>query len=283
MNYFDYIEEAPHGTPDFPLAYYYVDENHVNYEMPFHWHRELEISYILKGSYTFYLNEKVITAKEGDVVFIAPGIIHGGKPDNCVYECVVFNPNPFLPSMEACKKHITDLISSDTWIDPVFPAGHPVCEVTRQLMEAIRMPSEIIELNILTQMYHWFMTIHETESYTKIEQNAIPDAQKMQVLKPVLTYIDEHYMQPITLEELAGLADMSVSHFCRYFKSLIHKSPIDYLIYYRVERACYLFATTQMTLMEVMYQCGFNDSSYFIHIFKKHKGITPKKYKKQYQ
>ncbi len=283
MNYFDFMEKKTRGTPDFPLAYYYVDETHPNYEMPFHWHRELEISYILKGSYTFYLNDDVIVAKEGDVVFIESGVIHGGKPDNCIYECIVFNPVPFLPNIESCKKVISNLISPETHIHPYFQSGtHPLCGDTEQLMNTIKTHSEALHLNILVALYRWFYTIYDTESYTLIKKQDIPDEKKMSVLRPVFEYIDKHYMNQITLEQLAVLADMSVSHFVRYFKSLIHKTPIEYLIYYRLERACYFLASGQNSITEIVYMCGFNDISYFISTFKKYKGMTPKQYRKQY-
>jgi AraC-like DNA-binding protein len=58
---------------------------------------------------------------------------------------------------------------------------------------------------------------------------------------------------------------------------------MDYLSYYRVERACHLLAATSVTVTETAYRCGFNDSSYFVKIFKKYKGTTPRQYRKQFQ
>ncbi len=284
MNFLDYIEKKTHGTPDFPLAYYYVDETHPNYEMPFHWHRELEISYIISGSYTFYLNDDVITAHPGDVVFIESGVIHGGKPDNCIYECIVFNPKPLLPNIEACKKSVYSLINSDTHIHPLFLSGsHPICQVTKKLMDAAKQQTPGIELSILIQLYQWFITIHETKSYFKTEKNASPSTKKIQVLKPVLEYIENHYMQPITVAELAEIAELSTSHFSFYFKNMIHRSAIDYINYYRIERACQLLTTTQNSITDIAYQVGYNDSSYFCRHFKKYKGITPQKYRENFE
>ena len=49
MHYLDYNEKKQHGTPDFPIEYYHVDEHHPRYNMPFHCHKELEIIRILEG------------------------------------------------------------------------------------------------------------------------------------------------------------------------------------------------------------------------------------------
>lgn len=74
---------------------------------------------------------------------------------------------------------------------------------------------------------------------------------------------------------------MSPKYFCRIFRTVIHRTPIDYLNYYRIEKACYLLETEDLSITEVAYHCGFNDSSYFIRCFKKYKQITPTKYLKK--
>ncbi len=101
----------------------------------------------------------------------------------------------------------------------------------------------------------------------------------MMQLKPVLEYIDSNYGQTITLNELSRIAGMSPKYFCSYFHSIIHRTPIDYLNYYRIERACSELSTSDLTLTEVAYRCGFSDVCYFIKTFKRYKGITPRRYR----
>ena len=59
---------------------------------------------------------------------------------------------------------------------------------------------------------------------------------------------------------------------------MTHRTPIDYLNYYRIEQACFKLATSNDSIAEIGMSCGFNDESYFIKTFKKYKGVTPKKY-----
>jgi AraC-like DNA-binding protein len=61
---------------------------------------------------------------------------------------------------------------------------------------------------------------------------------------------------------------------------MTHRTPIDYLNYYRIERACFKLVSTNLSITEVAFECGFNDLSYFIKTFKKYKAITPKQYLK---
>jgi AraC-like DNA-binding protein len=296
MHYLDYIENATHGTPDFPLALYRVDETHPRYEMPFHWHREMEIIHVVRGRFTLYLDDKMILADQGDIVFINQGVIHGGTPDDCVYECVVFDPYPLLMHTDICRHHIRFLTDKDIHIYSLFPAGtQPLCDITDRLISAAGAISPNAspafgqqnapgsELSALGALFEWFGYIYETHSYTKNDTAEVPDSGKIQILKPVLAYIDQTYMQSVTLEDLAKLAGMSPRYFCRFFHALIHRTPMDYLSYYRVERACHLLAATSVTVTETAYRCGFNDSSYFVKIFKKYKGTTPRQYRKQFQ
>ena len=67
----------------------------------------------------------------------------------------------------------------------------------------------------------------------------------------MLEYIELNYQSPITLEDLSRLAGMSSKYFCRFFRAVIHRTPIDYLNYYRIERACYLMAAEDISVTEL--------------------------------
>lgn len=97
----------------------------------------------------------------------------------------------------------------------------------------------------------------------------------MDQLKPVLEYIDANYASPVTLADLSRIAGMTPKYFCRYFRTAVHRTPMDYLNYYRVERACYILSTTELPVTEIAYQCGFNDSSYFVKTFNEIYGSDP--------
>ena len=98
-------------------------------------------------------------------------------------------------------------------------------------------------------------------------------------LKPALEYIESHYAGPIALGEPARLTGLSPKYFCRSFRAVVHRSPIDYLNFYRVECASALLSSSDLTVAEVAYQCGFNDSSFFIKQFRRYKGTTPRQYR----
>ena len=63
---------------------------------------------------------------------------------------------------------------------------------------------------------------------------------------------------------------------------MTHKSPMNYLNFYRIERACYQLIHSDSSIIEISVNCGFNDVGYFIKTFRKYKGTTPSKYRKQF-
>ena len=91
MKFFDYKEKKQHGRFDFPIEFYHVDKSHPRYDMTYHWHTEWEIIRILSGEFLITINDEKILAKKGDIIFIQDGALHGGTPNDCIYECIVFD------------------------------------------------------------------------------------------------------------------------------------------------------------------------------------------------
>ena len=108
----------------------------------------------------------------------------------------------------------------------------------------------------------------------------LAEAGHLNSIKNVLTYISENYDNNISLDMLAKIAGMNPKYFCRYFRSMTERTPIDYLNYYRIECACEMLTTKNISVKEAAISCGFNDESYFIKTFHKYKGITPKQFSK---
>lgn len=278
MHYLDYNEKKQHGTEDFPVAYYHVDDQHPRYNMPFHWHKETELIRVLEGQFTLYLDDEELLAQAGDVVFIDEGVIHGGVPQNCVYECLVFDLTPLLMHTHTCRQYIRQISKRQIRIQKHFtPKDRSIIRVASHLFRSTRKQAPGSELITMGSLYELFGILFQKHYYTAINGGATSQ-KRMELLRPVLEYIDKNYAAEISLEDLSKMAGMSPKYFCRYFQAAVHRTPIDYLNYYRVERACFLFSTGEVTVTEAAYQCGFNDSSYFIKTFKKYKGITPKQY-----
>ena len=279
MKYMSYREERKHGTFEFPFEFYHVSPAHPRYEMSYHWHIEYEVIRILKGTFLMTINENEFAANAGDVLFIKGGLLHGGIPKDCLYECIVFNLDSLMTSSHAGEVLIKKISSDSIDICPLFPAGDQgIARIISVMFEQMKLRSEGHELRVIGSFYEFFGYILEHRLYTEVQSIPQKDGRRIEHLKKALEMIENSYNECITLDDLAMAAGMNSKYFCRYFREMTHRTPIDYLNYYRVEQACFKLATTNDSIAEVGLSCGFNDQSYFIKTFKKYKGITPKKY-----
>ena len=90
-----------------------------------------------------------------------------------------------------------------------------------------------------------------------------------------------HYSEKVTLNDLAAFAHISRSKCCRIFKHYLQQSPIDFLNAYRLKVSCSLLASTNKTITEIAFACGFNHLSYYSKYFAESYGCTPREYRKR--
>ena len=124
MQDLDHNEDRLRGTYDFPFEFHHIDQAHPRYVMSYHWHVEYEIIRILEGSLTVTLDEKSIIATAGDIIFVHSGILHSGIPDNCLYQCIVFDGNVFLKNNSVCAGYMQKIIHQEILIYHHFTPKH---------------------------------------------------------------------------------------------------------------------------------------------------------------
>ena len=279
MKYIKYRETKEHGTFEFPMEFYHVGPAHPRYEMSYHWHIEYEVIRVLKGELLMTIGEDEFTAKSGDIIFIKGGLLHGGIPKNCLYECIVYNLDSLMTASPAGERLLKKVSSNSIDIYDHFPSGdRELLRITDRMFGHMKTRAEGHELTVIGAFYEFFGYILEHSLYKEAQSISAKDGQRIEHLKNVIATIEEHYDECITLDDLARAAGMNSKYFCRYFREMTHRTPIDYLNYYRIEQACFKLATSNNSVAEIGMSCGFNDESYFIKTFKKYKGVTPKKY-----
>jgi AraC-like DNA-binding protein len=94
-----------------------------------------------------------------------------------------------------------------------------------------------------------------------------------------VSYIETHYTDAITIEELAAMSNLSPRHFTRIFRETYQTTPGNYIIALRMQYACLQLKNTPLNITEIALQSGFNNSNYFTRQFHKYFHITPKQYR----
>ncbi|MDO4775698.1 MAG: AraC family transcriptional regulator [Aerococcaceae bacterium] len=133
---------------------------------------------------------------------------------------------------------------------------------------------------ILAQLLRCVLTHLMRYHTVTLSKTAITNKQEdIEILK---SYIQQHYMRKITLEELATLVDINKYYLIRLFKQHTHFSPIDYLIHIRVEEAERLLLHSDLSITQISNAVGFHSPSYFTKTFKEQNACTPSEYRQRF-
>ena len=280
MRYLASHERAVRGTFDFPIELYYVDPSHPRYEMPFHWHMEHELILVLQGVLRLSVEGEAFELAPGDCMLIADGAIHGGTPEGCIYECLVFDLERFLAGTTTCGQRVALLTEGEARLEGKFPAGTQAAAIVSQLFQAMETERPGYELTTMGLLWQLWGELLGQRLLGAAEPGPPRDIRRAQAVKNVLRRIRSSYGQPLTLEDLAAEAALEPKYFCRVFRQITGRTPINYLNYYRVECAAELLCTTQGSITDIALECGFGDVSYFSRMFRRYKGQTPGQYRR---
>ena len=156
---------------------------------------------------------------------------------------------------------------------------------TEQLSEAIRLVAQLEqELRALAPGYRFTARAHLMQLIAYLARcyasTKRPRSQPLLRLGEVLSYIDRHYREPISIPQLLQVAHMSQSTLMRTFQRVFKRAPIDYLIRVRIQKACELLADQEQRITDVALACGFNDSNYFTRQFRRVSGRSPRQYRR---
>jgi len=269
-------EIKKHGTIDFPIELYKVDKTKTYYEMICHFHESLEIVRVVKGILTINLNENTYKLKENEVVFINSSVVHSAIPDNCIYDCIVFDTSMLLNQNGTIKSFIENLLNHNIVIDEKIE-NKEVISLINNLISALEINDSFKVIGLLYLLYS---EIIKNNLYHKIINFKNSLDLNIERIKKSIEYIYTNYDKNISLKDIANESNLSSKYFNKVFKDYTNKTPIEFLLIHRIEVSKYLLTNSNKTISEIAYDSGFNDMSYFIKTFKKISNISPLKYRK---
>lgn len=276
-----YNELKQHGTEDFPFELYRVFEEHPKYEMAFHWHSNLEMIRVLKGDLALTLDNRPCVLTAGEVAFINSETVHGATPNNCAYECIVFNLAFLKTGNSACDGFIENLLTHNGFLNE-RPTDQEIVALVHRVFEEIGCGEKGSPFKVIGLMYELLGEIQRKNEFNShLPPSSVHDEKKVVKLKTVLKFIRENFAKDISLEDMAAVAGLSCKYFCKFFKDMTGTTPVNYLLAYRIERAARRLLGTDLSVTQIAYDCGFNDVSYFIKTFKAFKRVSPKEYRRR--
>jgi AraC family transcriptional regulator, arabinose operon regulatory protein len=120
-----------------------------------------------------------------------------------------------------------------------------------------------------------------TDLYRSISQSKENPTLRHSKINPVLNYMEAHYKELITIDQLAKVLNVSPQHLCSLFKQVLEIRPFEYLNTLRINKSKdFLSGHPEWRISRVAEECGFESNAYFTTIFKKQTGLTPSQYRR---
>lgn len=284
--YQNYHETKTHTSVEFPYNTYLCSIPRDFTQVPLHWHDEMELIVIQKGSGCVSVDFRSETVFAGDIVIILPGQLHSisqKESQPMEYENILFRPSMLISGAHdlCAENYILPLIhaqlSPDTFLTPECSYYSESSACIREIDRLCASQPNGYQLAVKGWLFQFlfYLICHQKEqpSFSRAQEK------HLKKMKCILTYMEEHFSEPISIEEMANLIYYSKSHFMKFFKTYTGKGFTEYLNDYRLNHAAQLLSTSDLPLIEIAASSGFENLSYFTRIFKREYGITPGKYR----
>lgn len=284
-------EKIVHGTKSYPYEQYNIRNRTMTFQIPVHWHDEMEIIAVERGCLDLKIGDDVYEGRTGDVFFVNPRELHlmGQSEIDGLYYTLLF-PMEFISfqTQDSLEEELLSPIRSNKLFFPhqlpdelkekVYPLLEGIIKANIQKhdiksneisLSRQHLRTRILLLEILECLYENDALIKSASSRDTTMQ------------KEMLAYIDAHCMEKITLSMLAEEFHMSDKYISRYFVNHFKISFSNYVLHHRLTYARQLLESTDEQVTEIALMSGFANVSYFIRAFKKMFGVSPLKYRKR--
>ena len=252
---------------------------------PSHWHHELEIQLIIAGSAKYSINGTSYTVTEGSAIYIAPGTVHmmkGLSPGTVGYNILLLPQ--FLTDLFQnihCDQYalpLTDHRPEALVIAPDRKESHSILERMRKMYytESSHASYDLFLLESILGIWRNLLSLFPKQAQAAEDEGKLLREVRM---KAMLSFIWDHYPQPLTIQDIAASASISKSECFRCFSELSKTTPIEYINQFRLLQAAQALSNSGKSISDICYATGFNNTSYFSKRFKEQYGMSPKAYR----
>ena len=250
------------------------DENHgftSKNNLTRHYHNRFEIYFMESGSCNYFIDNKSYKVCEGDIVLIPEGVIHNTKYNTQTHSRYLISCSArYIPaSVASSMTSIIYLYRNSLVVDRIK-------DIFGKIEEEVRGPDEYTNdaCRCLTHMLFFLLARNKNE-YTE-------DSVSSGFVEEIIRKIQKNYACEFSLSATAKEYSISAEHLSRTFKKETGFGFLEYVTVVRLRQAEYMLRqSSSISVSEVAYACGFNDSNYFSQKFKKFHGYSPSEIKQQ--
>ena len=251
------------------------------YEKAFH--EAIEIKLFYEGRSMIMIGSDIIVAEAGDITIANPYEIHTNIVNdsyNGKYYSLIVDLDFFADT------GVSDMDLKHLLLAKHHKFNHHIKNNSRLNRIILRIHEEVTEskeyyrmivANLLAELFALLLREELADTHGESHENM----HKGDIISPALQKIFNDYSQSITIDDLAELCNISKYHFCRVFKQHMGMTVTQYIINYRISLADSMLKDENQSIKNIAETCGFGDVSYFYQCYKRVKGTSPGKARKQ--
>ena len=271
-----------------PIKSRYYDYPHFTY--PWHFHSQYEIIYVKKGTGTCFVGDCIEDFSDDFIILLGSNLPHYMKSDDKyktgdkklrVKGTIIQFEKDFMyysfnnyPQLLQIK---TLLESSNRGV--CFPVAHSKKIVA--LLDKIPIMTGVGQLtSILLLLYEMSVCKQKRLMASPHFSDSLPAFGNTR-LEKIISFINSNYTRNINLKEVASMAAINHTAFCRYFKESTGTTFMQYIMDMRIGYACKLLTIEKMAISRICNECGFESTTHFNRMFKRLTGYTPTEYRER--
>ena len=254
-----------------------------NPHIPAHWHEAMEILFCLNGSIHIHVEHEPIILRRNQLIVFDSKEVHSIHSDSKLYMFLCIHVDKkqlsiYCPDLELyhikCRPVPLDDPKSTQYIR-ICQLAHDQTRMNVENESTSTMRSDGTALLMLADLIRYF-SVYSLPGVT------IGTSQSNDTLREIISYVNEHYTEKLSLEEVADQVGFSREYFCRFFKKHMGITFLRYLNEVRISHAGRLLMNTDMSISEVMNKSGFSNQTIFNRLFKEIYGLTPRQARNNY-
>jgi AraC-like DNA-binding protein len=264
----------------------------VRFDAPYHFHPELELTLIISGEGKRFVGNQIADFSPGDLVLLGSNLPHCWQNHRSDW---LMKEDNYLASQALVIQFNSDFLgevfmnqSECQGIKSLFERAKKGFTIQGPTQDKIaREMLQLVNLAPFPRLLSFLQIIHTlslaTADLQMIESNeSIYSLSKIDLerINRVYAYVIANYTQEVHLDEVAHLANMTETAFCRYFKKVTQKTFVELVTEFRVKHACQLLRTSTKSMVEICFESGFGNLSHFNKQFKEWMKVPPLQYRK---
>lgn len=248
-----------------------------------HFHNCLEIGVLFEGRGEVHAGDQILPIEAPALLFIPPRLPHANRAAEgciCRWNWLYLDPQTLLThlpprSLEQIGAWQQSLCESACILPGEhFPQENALMRMIVGQMEQADAGYRQIAANLFGAL---FLMLARSVPVNASYQHHRP--QYLGAIAPAVHYIADHYMDHITVDDLAAACHLSASHFRRVFRQILGHSPLDYVHMVRIDRACVLLYGHDHSVTEIGHQVGYPSASSFLRQFHRIHGVSPNQWR----